>query len=91
MNEQKQNQLFIFKRQPAESLFDYDEFVLHKRIVVKEIPIFDKVCMQFFFKKSRSPEEEPDTLVFCKKDIIFELNFEEEFIETIFKFDIPLS
>ena len=46
--------------------------------------------MQFFFKNPRTPEEDPDTLIFCKKDIIFELNFEEQYIETIFRFDEPL-
>ena len=42
MNQQKQNQLFVFKR------FN-DNFVLHKRIIIKEIPIFNKVTMQYFF------------------------------------------
>ena len=34
MNQQKQNQLFIYKREER-------EFLLHKRIVIKEIPIFN--------------------------------------------------
>ena len=46
--------------------------------------------MQFHFKNTRTPEEDPDTLIFCKNDIIFELNFEKEFIETVFIFDIPM-
>ena len=45
MNEQKQNQLFVFKKVKASSQFEYDSFVLHKRIVVKDIALFNKVCM----------------------------------------------
>ena len=49
MDEQKQNQLFIYKKKKSTNLFEYDEFVLHKRIVVKDIPIFKQVSMQFHF------------------------------------------
>lgn len=68
----------------------YDDYILHRRIVVKEIEIFDKVCMEYFFKNCPGSRGDPDTLIFCKKDSIFELNFEEEYIQTIFEFDIPL-
>ena len=40
MAEQKQNQLFIYKKKKATNMFEYDEFVLYKRIVVKDLPIF---------------------------------------------------
>jgi len=50
MNEQKQNELFILKKDYADSIFGYDSFVLHKRIVVKDIPLFKQVSMQFHFK-----------------------------------------
>jgi len=49
MDEQKQNQLFIYKKKKSTNLFEYDEFVLHKRIVVKDLPIFKQVSMQFHF------------------------------------------
>ena len=49
-NEQKQNQLFIFKRVKSNSDFSYDQFEQIQRIVVKDIPFFDKVCMQYHFK-----------------------------------------
>jgi len=49
MDEQKQNQLFIYKKKKSNNLFEYDEFVLHKRIVVKDLPIFKQVSMQFHF------------------------------------------
>ena len=53
---------------------DEDTWDLYKRILVKDIPLFNKVVMQFYFKKS-PPGEEPNSLIFAKKDIIFELNF----------------
>ena len=49
MDEQKQNQLFIYKKKKSTNLFEYDEFILHKRIVVKDLPIFKQVSMQFHF------------------------------------------
>jgi|TARA_B110000285_G_scaffold233155_1_gene306101 hypothetical protein len=39
MKEQKANQLFIFKRKQGV------QFELYKRIIVKDIPIMNKVCM----------------------------------------------
>ena len=64
MDEQKQNQLFVFKKIKAPDIFSYDDFVLHKRIVVKDIPIFKQVSMQYHFKKA----EKYDTIIFCKPD-----------------------
>jgi hypothetical protein len=46
MNEQMQNQLFIFKRSNIYDTKNFtDLFRLHKRIIVKELPWFNKVCM----------------------------------------------
>jgi hypothetical protein len=46
MNEQKLNQLFIFKRQTIYETQDHtDIFTLYKRVILKDIPIFDRVCM----------------------------------------------
>lgn len=90
MDQQKQNQLFIFIKKKARNTFEYDEFVLHKRIVIKDIPIFKLVSMQFHFKKPTSGSK-CNTLIFCKPDQIFELNFETEEIKTIMTFDNPLS
>ena len=89
MNEQKQNQLFIFKKQRAKSDGEYDQFVLHKRIVVKDLPIFSQVAMQFYFKKVE-PGKDPVSIIFAKPDCIFEINFENEVVTTVFKFDDPL-
>jgi hypothetical protein len=46
MDEQKLNQLFIFKRQNYRVAgVDGCLFDLHKRIILKDIPSFEKVCM----------------------------------------------
>ena len=49
-------------------------FELIKRVRVKELPIFSKVTMQFFFK-AKVMGNEPTTLIFCKRDCIFSYNF----------------
>ena len=87
MDEQKQNQLFIYKKKKSKNLFEYDEFVLHKRIVVKDIPIFKQVSMQFHFVNG----ENCDSIIFCKPDQIFQLNFESQKVKTIMKFEEPLT
>ena len=59
MREQKANQLFIFIRQEG------TDYKLYKRIVVKEIPVFTKVCMQFYFEHTHG-DEPPSSLIFVK-------------------------
>ena len=45
MKDKKLNQLFIFKRNNMYDTHDHsDLFRLHKRIVLKDIAIFDRVC-----------------------------------------------
>jgi hypothetical protein len=48
MKQQKVNQLFVFKKKVSKT--SEVEFELFKRIVVKDIPIFTKVCMQYYFE-----------------------------------------
>lgn len=84
--QQKQNQLFIFKRQapgPGERF----KAELWKRIVVKDIPEFNKVCMQFYFKEFQN---EPQAIIFSKQDYIFEMNIHTSEIKPIFTFNPPL-
>ena len=88
MNQQKQNQLFIFKRIQAKDPLDYDHFELHKRVVVKDFPEFNKVGMKYYFKNFY---DEPHTIVFAKMECIFELNFVTEEIEIIWMFRPPLK
>ena len=54
---------------------------MHKRVVIKDIEEFDKVCTQFFFKKGSK-----DTLIFAKKECVFEFNYEKSESKTIFFF-----
>jgi hypothetical protein len=73
------------KRRPSESGDEAeDTFELYKRIVVKDMPLFNKVVMQYYFvtPKNGGP---PCSLLFAKKDIIFELNFETEQITEVYK------
>lgn len=60
-------------------------FELIKRVRVKELPIFSKVTMQFFFK-NRLLGNEPTTLIFCKRDCIFSYNFVKEEVNVIYEF-----
>jgi len=66
-----------------------DKFELHKRVVVRELPTFRKVCMNFFFKANGKN----DTIIFTKFDEIFELNFMDEKPEmkTFYKFEQPFK
>lgn len=79
MDEQKQNQLFIFKKKISYNPNDYDSFELYKRVVLKDIEIFKKVCMKFHF-------HDQERLMFVKHDMVFALNFEKENIEIHHKF-----
>ena len=63
MDAQFCNQLFIFKRIPQPDGV-LDKFELHKRVVVREIPEFRKVCLNFFFKANGKN----DTIIFTKVD-----------------------
>ena len=86
MKEQRANQLFIFKRENGVNL----KFELFKRIIVKDIPIFSKVCMQFYFENVNSIDEIPSSLIFVKQDRVIKLNFLENVIDTIYEFKNPL-
>lgn len=65
--------MFIFKRIKSHSDEGFDKFEQIHRHVVKDIPIFTKVCMNYHFKHSNTSEK--DTIIFCKIDEIFELMF----------------
>lgn len=89
MKQQKVNQLFVFKKD------NRGEFLLHKRVVLKDYPEFDKVCMQFFFREGDLEKgREPHQIIFVKATKILQVNFNEEgdsVIETLRVFKTPLS
>ena len=63
MNEQKCNQLFIFKR-----IDNQRRFELHVRIVLREINEFKgNLCMEYHFMDP-PPGKNPNSLLFCKND-----------------------
>lgn len=63
--------MFVFKK------IDNSNYELHKRIVVKDIPVFNKVCMQYYFQTTQS-NETLNSLIFVKADRIIRLNFDTE-------------
>lgn len=64
MKQQKINQLFVLKKVD-------DSFEIWKQILVRDDPMFDKVCMQFHFRM-----REPQSAVICvRKDCVFEYNY----------------
>ena len=54
------------------------------------MPIFNKVCMQYMFKNP-AQNEDYTTLIFAKKEIIFELNFYTEETKQIYQFSKPFT
>lgn len=67
MNEQKPNQLFIFKRIKNLDPMKMDKFELVKRIVIREIPMFNKISMQFYFRNTKEGKD-PTEMIFAKQD-----------------------
>ena len=59
--------------------------------MIKEIPIFSKVCMQFHFKFTMNQITETDSIIFVKPDQIFEFNFKTEEVKTLLKFKIEFD
>ena len=93
MNMQGQNQLFIFKRIKGNA-FEQDKFEQQYRVVVKEIPFFQNVCMKFFFKDEGKDKNgryrDPNSIIFAKRECIFTLNFITQEINEIYPFEPAL-
>jgi hypothetical protein len=51
------------------------------------MPIFKKVTMQYHFKNYQADAKAPDTIIFARADMIFELNFELGITTVIHKMD----
>ena len=90
-NETKANQLFLYSVESnTDGSFRCLDF--KKRILVKEIDKFDKVCTQYFFEE---PEGMPDSaerthMIFVSKFEIFRLNLQDETLDQLFEFVPPL-
>ena len=61
---------------------------------MKDIKIFNKVSVQFYFKALQPGQSDYTTLIFVKQDRILELDFTksvEKCVETIYIFQMPLN
>ena len=59
-----------------------------KRVVVRDFPIFQKVCLEFHFISK--PGFNRDEIMFAKQECLFKLNIETDEITIFYKFKIPL-
>ena len=89
MNEQKTNQLFIYRRRRFNNPALRDDFEYQTRVVIRDIPIFKQVSMCFHFKNSKGLDR--DTIVFAKIDCIFSLNFITQQVIVIYKYGAVLN
>ena len=90
MDQQKPNQLFIFKRIRDTNTTEPDKFVQIKRIVIKDMPEFDSISMQFVFQTTKGGRE-PNSLIFAKMDKLMVLNYETEAIVDLYSYEVPLT
>jgi hypothetical protein len=76
-------------RTRAQAFGDYDGFVQHKRVLLKDIPYFNKVSMKFYFKNTRN--ERPTEIIFAKQEEIFIFDFETEVCTCLYRFNTPMG
>ena len=74
MSEQFANQLFLFRRVMNTIPTEPDQFVFDRKFVLKDMEGFERFSMQFYFKISQT-DQDLTTLIFAKKDKIFEFNY----------------
>jgi hypothetical protein len=75
-NEQKPNQIFIFKReiQEGSDKEEKDKFLFSKKVVIADTPELQGICMDFHFKKNQETQK-ADCLYFAQKDRIIKYYF----------------
>jgi len=64
-------------------------FELVDRIVVKEMPFFQGVCMKYFFVDFPAGTE-PKEMLFCKSTEIFKMHLKDRTFHTVHKFSPAL-
>lgn len=88
---QKQNQLFVFKREKQED-YEYDKWTQIYWVMLKDQDQFKEcACMQFFFKETKKEEEDIECLFFTNQQEIFTLNFKTCEIEIIHKWEFKFT
>ena len=65
-------------------------FILVKRMLIKDIPMFSKICMQFIFRLTKNGRE-PKSLIFAKQDSLIEVNFETDEIRELLMYKVALT
>lgn len=71
------------------SLTDPDTWKLVKRLVIKDMPEFEKISMQFHFSLTKNGKD-PNQLVFARQEHILVLNFLTEQVTILYTFEVPL-
>ena len=69
---------------------EQDVFCLVKRLVIKDLAIFNKISMRFLFRLTKQGRE-PLKLIFAKQDSLIELNFETDEVRELLIFQVPLT
>ena len=90
MNEQRTNQLFIFKRTKNIDPTKMDLFKEVHKIDMRKIPQLNKISMKFYFKNTKS-DKEPHEIIFAKQDSIVVLNTETQECFLVVRFNVSLS
>lgn len=91
MGEQFANQLFVYRRVRNVNDHKTDTFQLEKRHVLRDMIGFEKFSMQFYFKLPHSNGHDASTLIFAKREHIFEFNYETGERTDICTFEVPLN
>jgi hypothetical protein len=65
--------------------------MLLKKVNLREIPTFEKVSMDFHFKKAGNIHNSKEVLIFSKRDSIFELNFMSLEVKTTYVYRNALN
>ena len=95
-DEQKPNQLYIFKRTMLEGSDGdgvADEFNINMKkypIKLHENKLLDGICMDFVFKDNPISKK-ADTILFAQKDKVLKYNYKKKEIKIVHRFVTPLK
>lgn len=59
--------------------------------MVKDVPYFNNVSMKFYFKNPTTKSKRYNTIIFAKREEIFEFNVESETCTMFYRFETPLN
>jgi len=90
MSEQFVNQLFIYVRVRSLDGNEADTFILEHRHILKDMRGFEKFSMQFHFKLPINGADQ-SSLIFAKKEKIFEFNYHTAEVRDVYVYENPLN